>query len=216
MLIKTIFFDLDGVVIDSEKLHLRALGLTLEKNGILFQHTILDGFVGRSDKSFFQYVYENIDYRIDIEDFLKQKDALFESLLAELRFVEGFTDFMHVVKDANIQTALVTSSSLQTVQKVDRLLNFSHSFDIIITEDDTIKHKPHPDPYLLALERSGADKEATIIIEDSINGIIAGKAAGCIVCGLTTSFDGTTLKNAGADFVFESYKDLVTKFCCFK
>lgn len=216
MLIKTIFFDLDGVVIDSEKLHLRALGLTLEKNDILFQHTILDGFVGRSDKSFFQYVYENIDDRIDIEDFLKQKDILFDGLLSELQFVEGFTDFMHVVKEANVQTALVTSSSLQTVHKGDRVLHFLQSFDIVITEDDTTKHKPHPDPYLLALERSVADKEATIIIEDSINGIIAGKAAGCIVCGVTTSFDGATLKNAGADFVFDSYKDLITKFCCFK
>lgn len=212
MLIKTIFFDLDGVVIDSEKLHLRALGLTLEKNDILFQHTILDGFVGRSDKSFFQYVYENIDDRIDIEDFLKQKDILFDGLLSELQFVEGFTDFMHVVKEANVQTALVTSSSLQTVHKGDRVLHFLQSFDIVITEDDTTKHKPHPDPYLLALERSVADKEATIIIEDSINGIIAGKAAGCIVCGVTTSFDGATLKNAGADFVFDSYKDLENRF----
>lgn len=212
MLVKTIFFDLDGVVIDSEKLHLRALGLTLEKNGILFQHTILDGFVGRSDKSFFRYVHENIDNRIDIEDFLKQKDVLFEGLLTELQFVEGFTDFMRVVKDANIQTALVTSSSLQTVHKGDRLLHFLQSFDIVITEDDTTKHKPHPDPYLLALERSGADKEATIIVEDSINGIIAGKAAGCIVCGVTTSFDAATLKNAGADFVFDSYRELENSF----
>lgn len=212
MLIKTIFFDLDGVVIDSEKLHLRALGLTLEKNGILFQHTILDGFVGRSDKSFFRYVHENIDNRIDMEDFLKQKDSIFEDLLTELQFVEGFTDFMHVLKEANVQTALVTSSSLQTVHKGDRMLHFLKSFDIVITEDDTRKHKPHPDPYLLALERSGADKEATVIIEDSINGITAGKAAGCIVCGVTTSFDAATLKDAGADFVFDSYKDLENKF----
>lgn len=68
MYLKTIFFDLDGVVIDSEKLHLRALWLTLEKKGILFQHDILDGFVGRSDKSFFQYVpvdpqYQQVEVR---------------------------------------------------------------------------------------------------------------------------------------------------------
>lgn len=208
MNLKAIFFDMDGVVIDSEKLHLRALGLTLEKNDISFQNSILDGFVGRSDKSFFQYVYDNIDDRIDIEDFLKQKDTFFESLLSELQFVEGFTDFMRTVKEASIQAALVTSSSKYTVQKVDKLLDFCRSFEIVITEDDTARHKPYPDPYLLALERSGGDKKSTVIIEDSINGILAGKVAGCVVCGLTTSFDAATLKEAGADFVFDSYKEL--------
>lgn len=208
MNLKAIFFDMDGVVIDSEKLHLRALGLTLEKNDISFQNSMLDGFVGRSDKSFFQYVYENIDDRINIENFLKQKDALFESLLSELHFVEGFTDFMRIVKEANIQAALVTSSSKYTVQKVDKLLDFCRLFEIVITEDDTARHKPHPDPYLLALERSWSDKKSTVIIEDSINGILAGKVAGCVVCGLTTSFDAATLKEAGADFVFDSYKEL--------
>ncbi|MEN6323775.1 MAG: HAD family phosphatase [Proteiniphilum sp.] len=203
-----IFFDMDGVVIDSEKLHLRALGLTLEKNGISFQNSILDGFVGRSDQSFFQYVYENIDDRIDIEDFLKQKNAHFESLMSEIQFVDGFTDFMRIVKDAKIKTALVTSSSKYTVQKVDKLLDFCRSFDIVITEEDTIKHKPHPDPYLLALERSVGDRKSTVIIEDSINGILAGKAAECIVYGLTTSFDVVTLKNVGVDFVYDSYKEL--------
>ena len=212
MQIKTVFFDLDGVVIDSEKLHLRALGLTLETNGIPFDSSILDDFVGRSDRSFFQYVYEHLDNRIDIDDFLKEKDALFDNLLSEIQFVGGFPDFMHVVRDAGIQTALVTSSSALTVQKVDMLLHFTESFDVIITADDTTKHKPDPEPYLLALERAKAGKGSTIIIEDSVYGIMAGKAAGCIVCGLITSFDAVTLKNAGADFVFDSYRELALTF----
>lgn len=212
MRIKSVFFDLDGVVIDSEKLHLRALGLTLEKNGISFQKDMLDHFVGRSDRSFFQYVYDNWDDHIHIDDYLKEKDALFDDILSEMQFVNGFPDFMHAVKDAGLQTALVTSSSALTVQKVDRLLNFTESFDLIITADDATKHKPNPEPYLLALERTKADKDTTIIIEDSIYGIIAGKAAGCIVCGLTTSFDAVTLKNAGADFIFDNYGELAARF----
>ncbi len=206
--IQTVFFDLDGVVIDSEKLHLRALGLTLEKNGIPYDKGILDQFVGRSDKAFFRYVYDNLDDRIDMDDYLKQKDIHFEHLLAELRFVDGFPAFMDAVKNASLQTALVTSSTAQTVQKVDRVLRFTPLFDLVITADDTSTHKPYPGPYLQALERTKSEKERTIIIEDSINGITAGKAAGCIVCGLTTSFDAATLRNAGADFVFDHYTGL--------
>ena len=52
MTIKTVLFDMDGVVIDSEKLHLKAMGLTLEQNGIVYPETMLAGFVGKSDRSF--------------------------------------------------------------------------------------------------------------------------------------------------------------------
>ena len=194
MHVKSVFFDLDGVVIDSEKLHLRTLGLTLEKNGVSYDQGILDQLVGRSDKAFFRYAHDNLDDRIDMDDYLKQKDIHFEHLLAELRFVDGFPAFMDDVKNAGLQTALVTSSTAQTVQKVDRVLSFTQLFELVITADDTSKHKPYPEPYLQALERIKAEKERTIIIEDSINGITAGKEAGCIVCGLTTSFDAATLR----------------------
>lgn len=122
--IQTVFFDMDGVVIESEKLHLQALGMTLEANGISFDRAILD------------------------------------------------------------------------------------QFDLVITADDTSTHKPSPEPYLLALERTGSNKARTMIIEDSSYGIIAGKAAGCIVCGLTTSFDAAILKDAGADLTSDNYREL--------
>ena len=51
--INTILFDMDGVVIDSEKLHLRTMGLTLEKFGISYTQSFLNEYVGRSDESFF-------------------------------------------------------------------------------------------------------------------------------------------------------------------
>ena len=206
--IESVFFDMDGVVIDSEMLHLRALGLTLEMRGISYDKAILDDFVGRSDRSFFQYVYQHLDDRIDIEDFLKEKDIHFGNLISELQFVEGFPEFMRAVKETKLQTALVTSSTSQTVRKVDAVLHFTHQFDLVITADDTSTHKPSPEPYLLALERTGSNKARTMIIEDSSYGIIAGKAAGCIVCGLTTSFDAAILKDAGADLTSDNYREL--------
>lgn len=109
---------------------------------------------------------------------------------------------------AKLQTALVTSSSSQTVRKVDAVLHFTQLFDLVITADDTVTHKPNPEPYLLALERTKADEERTIVIEDSTYGVIAGKAAGCFVYGLTTSFDASNLQSAGADMVVDHYRDL--------
>lgn len=199
---------MDGVVIDSEKLHLRAMGLTLEQHGIEYSQSFLNDYVGRSDESFFRYVHENMDNSHSIEELLKEKNAFFEGLLKELEYVEGFTDFIQEVKTMKLKTGLVTSSSLFTVRKVDSLLNLTSFFDLVVTEEDTQKHKPNPEPYLLALENLGADNRSTLIIEDSINGIAAGKAAGCRVAGVTTSFDVKTLQDAGADYVIDHFSEL--------
>ncbi len=206
--LKTILFDMDGVVIDSERLHLRAMGLTLEQHGIEYTESFLNGYVGRSDESFFGYVHKNMDDSHSVEELIDEKNAFFEELIKELEYVEGFTDFIQSVKTMNLQTGLVTSSSLFTVQKVDKQRDVTSFFDIVITEEDSLKHKPNPEPYLLALEHLKAEGKSTLIIEDSINGIIAGKAAGCKVAGITTSFNAKTLEDAGADYVIERFSEL--------
>lgn len=203
---------MDGVVIDSEKLHLRALGLTLEQNCIAFPEEILNDFVGRSDRSFFVHAKENLDERVHIEEYIRHKEAIFDEISAELQFIDGFPDFIETVKARQIKTALVTSSPHHLVKKADEKLNFIHFFDVIIAEEDTAKHKPNPEPYLLAFKKTQAEESTTIVIEDSLNGIIAGKAAGCTVFGLGTSFATNVLINAGADAAFDTYKELKEAF----
>lgn len=205
---KTYLFDMDGVVIDSEKLHLKAMDLSLEKHNVVYDKSILNKFVGKSDESFFRYIYYNFDNRVDVEKLLEEKNRFFEGMLKELEYVDGFTEFIKVIGMKNIQKGLVTSSSKFTVKKIDELLDITHNFEVIIAEEDTQKHKPEPDPYLLALERLEADKSMTLVIEDSLNGIASAKSAGCVVVGLTTSFDAKTLLIAGADFVVDSYAEL--------
>ncbi|MDD4777109.1 MAG: HAD family phosphatase [Fermentimonas sp.] len=204
----TILFDMDGVVIDSEKLHLMAMDQALESYKIVYDKSILNDFVGRSDESFFHYIFDNFDSSVEVEDLIKVKNSFFEELLKELQYVEGFTDFIEVTRQNNILSGLVTSSSQFTVKKVDEIVNLTPYFKVIVAEEDTQKHKPHPDPYLLGLEKLKADKTRTLVIEDSINGIKSGKAAGCVVAGLTTSFDSQVLLDAGADFVVDSYAEL--------
>ncbi|MDD2247010.1 MAG: HAD family phosphatase [Proteiniphilum sp.] len=204
----TILFDMDGVVIDSEKLHLKAMDLSLESNNIVYDNSILNDFVGRSDESFFQYIFDNFDSSVDVDKLLKDKNSFFEELLKGMQYVEGFTDFIKVTNQKNIKAGLVTSSSQFTIKKVDEILNLTPYFKVIVAEEDTQKHKPHPDPYLLGLMKFDADETKTLIIEDSVNGIISGKAAGCVVAGLTTSFNSQVLLDAGADFVVDSYTEL--------
>lgn len=199
---------MDGVVIDSEKLHIKALGLTLRENGISFPEDILFEFVGKSDRSFFEYARAHYDKDgiLDIEKSLKQKDAFFDSLLMEVCLVDGVDAFIETVRSQGVKTALVTSSSRWTVDKVDELLGIRTWFDVVVAAEDTAKHKPDPAPYLLALESLKAARGTAIIIEDSPTGTAAGKAAGCFVIGITTSFSEEVLAAAGADLVVNSYE----------
>lgn len=91
----------------------------------------------------------------------------------------------------------MTSSSNETLEMVSEIFPFQNYFDIVVCEEDTTEHKPKAAPYLLGLERTGGrKKKTTLVIEDSVNGIKAGKAAGCIVFGLTTSLPREVLIEA--------------------
>jgi beta-phosphoglucomutase len=69
-------------------------------------------------------------------------------------------------------------------------------------------HKPHPEPYLMALTRLGTKAPETFVIEDSPNGVISAKAAGCYVLGIATGFTTSELMAAGADHAAETFEAL--------
>lgn len=208
MQIKTILFDFDGIVVDSESLHLRALGQVLTNHGISYPDDLLGQFVGKSDSSFYQYVIDNLNSSLELDYLLDQKNKIFERIILELKPINGFLDFIDVVIQKKILRAIVTSSSEKTLKLVSGIFPFHDYFDVVVCEEDTTEHKPNPAPYLLGLERTKGKKETSLVIEDSVNGIISGKAAGCIVFGLTTSLPREVLLKAGADRVFDNYEEI--------
>lgn len=206
-MIKSIFFDLDGVIIDSEPIHAKAKKLTLDKYGIAYPDSIFDEFIGKTDDNFFKYVTEKLDARnLSFELLLQSKNDLFIELLPEMKFVEGFLPFFENLKNRGLKIALVSSTSTYTFGLIDKYFNIAHLFDLLVTEKDTVNHKPHPDPYIKALEILPASVDSTIVIEDSPNGIISAKQAGCKVFALTTSFKEENLIKA--DGIFSSYTEL--------
>jgi len=151
--INTILFDFDGVVIDSEPLHAKAKKLALEKYKIPYPETIFDDSKGRTDKVFFDYISNTLDKGHQSSDFYQDsKKSVFEKIINELKLIEGFLPFLEKVKMKGIRTALVSSASKSSLAMVDNIYHISELFDLVITEVDTKRHKPYPDPYLKALE----------------------------------------------------------------
>ncbi len=126
-----------------------------------------------------------------------------------MKLVEGFLPFIEKVRNKGIKTALVSSTSIYSFNLIDKHFTIRHLFELLVTEKDTVNHKPYPDPYIKALNTLPASIGTTIVIEDSPNGIISARTAGCKVFALTTSFPREKLVEA--DDIFDSYSELSKK-----
>ena len=103
-------------------------------------------------------------------------------LFVPCRHIDGVTDVLDALRGRYVM-GIVTSSRRDHFDVIHRTTGLLEYFDFVLTSDDFTHVKPHPEPYLKAIEKSGVSREACLAIEDSERGLTAAKAAGigCIV-----------------------------------
>jgi beta-phosphoglucomutase-like phosphatase (HAD superfamily) len=87
-------------------------------------------------------------------------------------------------------------------------LGIGDAFEVIVDHGWRPRPKPDPEVFLMAIRELGVGAGECWIIEDSLNGIMAGKAAGCVTVGITTTVEAGKLLAAGADLAVESFAEL--------
>jgi HAD superfamily hydrolase (TIGR01509 family) len=206
-----IIFDCDGVLVDSEVLSCRCLSRALAGYGIdLGVDEALDLFLGRSMTAVFEY-YEAQQRPIP-ERFSAELSAgiraAFRSGLCPIEGVNG------VLEGLRIPHCVASSSDVDRVSLSLSLTGLAPHFDErLFTSQMVERGKPAPDLFLYAAERMRADPRHALVIEDSVSGVAAGKAAGMTVWGFVggshyQSRDGAAiLRDAGADRVFDRMAD---------
>ena len=204
--IKAILFDMDGVVVDSEKLYSQSEEKLLAQYGVKFDDSDWHYIKGCTEKQFYDLVYSKFNPDILREDLMSQgREFLKKIFTDQLEYMDGFNSIYPAIKE-KYKLALVTSTGQDLVNHIDGLLSIYKKFDIVLTSVDTKKHKPSPDPYITAMKRFGFEANECIVVEDSIQGIKAGKAAGCIVIALEGSIERKFLKDA--DYIISSLYDI--------
>ncbi len=205
-----IIFDMDGVLVDSERIHVKAEKLTCKHFGMNVPAHEWEYFQGRTARDIADYLIEKYQHSgvFTSEQFISRKTNIYLELArAEITPIDGAVEFVGKARKNFLDVGLVTSSNGKIQQYVFHKYFSDVKFDIVVTGDDIPigKGKPDPFPYLAAIKQLGFLPERCMVVEDSDNGVISAKAAGCFVVGITTSFSVGKLISVGADVVVNNY-----------
>jgi beta-phosphoglucomutase len=205
-----VIFDLDGVIINSEDLHAEAKRITLNRFGIEYPPGIFTEFKGRTDMAFWKHVSDELTVnKYKAEDLDAAKRKTYFGIVHQMKLVDGVMDFIECAKNNFTHMAVVTSATKADLMAAEEKFGFLKWFDVVQMGEDTLNHKPHPDPYLMAVRKLKIQPSDALVIEDSPNGVISAKAAGCYVIGITTGFTSAELTTAGADSVVGSFAEII-------
>ncbi len=176
-------FDLDGTLVDSERTYGEAMTRALDRgHGLAIEQADRDFIVGRS----WVAIHDNLRTRYphlawSRDELIAQTARALEEVIAErgVAVLPGVRDALGWTR--TLPRALVTGSSRAEAAQVLPRIGPEAAFDVIVASEDVARSKPAPDGYHAAMARLGLAPGACLVVEDSVAGIAAGRAAGAIV-----------------------------------
>lgn len=209
-MIKTVIFDMDGVIVDTEPVHYYAYRQHFIDLGIDVSDEMYATFTGNSTKNVYERIKNTFGLDHDVEHLVNTKREIFNNAFdvkEDLTTLEGVFELIENLHNNGMQLILASSSARVTIERVFGRFALHKYFAHIISGEDFPKSKPHPAIFLKAAELSGHKKSECIVIEDSTNGIEAAKAAG-IYCIGYKSFHSKLQDLSKADMVIERFDEL--------
>lgn len=180
--VEAILFDMDGLVLDTEKLYTRfwqeaanALGYPMTKEQALGMRSLNRGAGLARMQSYFG---ENVDYDRIRGKRIEMMDAFVEKEGVTLK--PGIHELLAYLKKQGIKTAIATSSPIERTVLYLTSVGLEHSFDELVSGYMVEKGKPEPDIYLYAAKKLGVETAKCMVLEDSPAGILAAYRAGCL------------------------------------
>lgn len=182
-MIKAVLFDLDGVLVDSETYDLKLTKDFIENNGYKTDYNIFKILIGAGTGK--DWWTEEIMPRMhpddDKEKFREEHRKDHQGKRMQMPFKDiVFTDTVSTLKQLKkmgLKLALCSSSRPEYIQKAVDDLDIRRYFDLIVSGHDFNRGKPFPDVYLYARDQFGLTSDDCVVVEDSTNGISAGKNA---------------------------------------
>jgi len=219
-MIKSIFFDFNGVIINDERIHLKAYREVLLGEGVELSDEDYFASLGMDDIAFVRAAYARNGKIVSDEamhELIKREYARHRELITDdLPVPSGVISFIKSVA-RHYHLGIVSMAVRSEIDYVLRLAGVTKEFPLIVSAGPELKHKPAPDCYERALEllnqRLRTDRKLPLlaaeclVVEDAPPGIQAAIGAGMRTVGVTTTVSEGALRAAGADIVTPNLSD---------
>ena len=172
-MIKAIIFDMDGLMIDSERVTFECYQERLKDMNLTMDEEFYKTLLGKPIKGIYQRFYDVYGNDFPIENVIQDVHQLmaerFETEGVPVK--KGLVELLHYLKDNNYKTIVATSSNRDRVDKILAQAKITEFFDDSICGDEVTKGKPNPEVFLKSCQKLGVNVDEAIVLEDSEAGI---------------------------------------------
>jgi len=176
-----VIFDMDGVLLDTERLYTQATQDIVARYGKTFDWSVKGDMIGRPALDSARHLVRALELPFSPEDYLRERAVVLERLMPTAEPMPGAVTLTERLAARGIAMAVATSSNRQMFElKTQRHREWFAAFRAVVLGDDPAVHegKPAPDIFLLAARRLGASPSACVVVEDAPAGVEAARAAG--------------------------------------
>ena len=210
--LKAVLFDMDGVLYDSMKYHARAWQETSENHELissLEDFYIFEGCTGKKTiNELYMRTFDRMATEEEVRSIYKEKSDLFSKYNDGERMA-GALDVLKCARSFGLDCLVVTGSGQHSlINKLEDSFTGYFKREKMVTAYDVMQGKPHPEPYLMGLEKAEVLAHEAVVIENAPMGIEAAVAAGIFTIAVNTGpLPDKVLVDAGADIL---YPDMIT------
>lgn len=206
---RAVLFDMDGVIIDSEPLHMKAFQVAMSNYGLELSDEYCYQFIGRTDR----YMVEVLIKEWNLSDSVEKVLQLKSNILENLEKVEGYPPVPYVKQliknlyENKIKLAIASSSPMSAIQYTAKTQGLTSYFAEYVSGTEIEHSKPAPDIFLKSAKMLDVDPVECLVIEDSEHGVAAAKAAGMTCVGFFNPNSGNQ-NLSKADIIVEGFEEI--------
>ncbi|MBS3819665.1 HAD family phosphatase [bacterium] len=187
-MIRALIFDMDGLMIDSERLYFQTEREMARKYHKTVSHKTLWKMMGRNPVESMRVFVKEVGLPLKPEEALEMRNKLMRvKLKTELKPMPGLFTVLNTFT-GHLKMAVCTSAQQEFLDIVVDQLEIRNKFEVLQSSNEIDKGKPNPEIYLTTCRKLGLSSRDCVVLEDSSNGVLSGKRAGCYVIAIPTPY----------------------------
>ena len=207
MKLKGLLFDMDGTLVDNLAYHFMAFDAYAKREGFTLLEPVSLKINGMHSNDIFPLLLGNeVVAQYGLDRLNREKEEVYRDMYRpKIAPIAGVIELLKEAKKAGVKCAIGSSGCRENVEMIIEGLGIADLIDGSISGSDVTHGKPYPEIFTKAHELLGLKAEECIVVEDAVNGILAGVAAGCKCLAVTTTATAEVLAEAGASLCVEDY-----------